>query len=163
MRRFNINKALKSLAMITDVVVIGAGPAGTTIGGKIASAGFDVLIVEKADFPGHKKACGGAISRSFFMELGLPKEIIEKESKKIVVHYSTGSVELSSESGFTVFERERFDSFLAQKAEENGARLWTSTIVTDATVKSEGATIHYKKLQREEKGKVRARFVVFAD
>ena len=33
--------------MIADVVVVGAGPAGATVGGLIASAGFDVLIMRR--------------------------------------------------------------------------------------------------------------------
>ena len=33
--------------MIADVVVVGAKPVGGTVGGLIASAGFDVLIIEK--------------------------------------------------------------------------------------------------------------------
>jgi digeranylgeranylglycerophospholipid reductase len=149
--------------MLKDVVVIGAGPAGTIIGGTLARTGSDVLIIDKADFPGHKKVCGGAISKSFFEELDLPREIIEKESNKFVVHDPTGRAELSHESGFAIIERERFDTFLAQKAVENGARLSTSTTVTDVTVNSSRAIIHCKKPQQGGNGRVEARLAVFAD
>ena len=69
--------------MIADVVVVGAGPAGATVGGLIARAGFNVLIIEKDRSPGRNKACGGAVSKSCFMKLNLPKEIIEKETVRI--------------------------------------------------------------------------------
>ncbi len=150
--------------MLKDVVVIGAGPAGTTIGEKLSMAGFEVLIVEKTDFPGQKKPCGGAISKGFFKELGLAEDkIIEKETNKLIVHQSGQSTELSYQSGFVTFERERFDSSLAQKAVEKGVNLWTSTLVKDIKITNKGAMIQYKKLLKNETGKIKARLVVFAD
>ncbi len=47
---------------IYDVVVVGAGPAGSTAAYELAGTG-DVLVVDKVPFPRHK-ACGGALCRS---------------------------------------------------------------------------------------------------
>ena len=73
--------------MKTDVVIIGAGPAGLAAGGRIAGAGFDVLIFEKSEYPGKNKICGGAVSMECFLDLKLPKKIIEKQCSKIVVNF----------------------------------------------------------------------------
>ncbi|MBW2629234.1 MAG: FAD-dependent oxidoreductase, partial [Deltaproteobacteria bacterium] len=44
-----------------DVVVVGAGPAGSTAAYHLAGS-LDVLVVDKTSFPRHK-ACGGALIR----------------------------------------------------------------------------------------------------
>jgi flavin-dependent dehydrogenase len=40
-----------------DVIVVGAGPAGSTAATLLARAGVDVLLVEKSVFP-RDKVCG---------------------------------------------------------------------------------------------------------
>ena len=44
-----------------DVIVVGAGPAGSTAGYLLAQAGLNVLIVERGQTPGSKNVSGGLI------------------------------------------------------------------------------------------------------
>jgi 2-polyprenyl-6-methoxyphenol hydroxylase-like FAD-dependent oxidoreductase len=44
-------KGIKMVGKRCDVVIIGAGPAGTTAGALIKKEGFDVVVVEKQRFP----------------------------------------------------------------------------------------------------------------
>ncbi len=44
-----------------DVIIIGAGPAGTACGYDLVAAGFSVLILDRHAFP-RKKACAGGIT-----------------------------------------------------------------------------------------------------
>src|SRR4051794_29892546 len=44
-----------------DVIVVGAGPAGSTTAFHLASAGLDVLLLEKATFP-REKVCGDGLT-----------------------------------------------------------------------------------------------------
>lgn len=44
-----------------DVIIIGAGPAGTTAGYLLGRAGFSVLLLDRKKFP-RKKACAGGIT-----------------------------------------------------------------------------------------------------
>jgi flavin-dependent dehydrogenase len=46
---------------VHDVVVVGAGPAGSALGTFLAQAGLDVLLVDKARFP-RDKVCGDLVS-----------------------------------------------------------------------------------------------------
>ena len=46
---------------IADVVVVGAGPAGTAAAIHLARAGRDVLLVDKATFP-RDKCCGDGLT-----------------------------------------------------------------------------------------------------
>ncbi len=44
-----------------DVIITGAGPAGTTAGYLLGEAGFSVLLLDRKNFP-RKKACAGGIT-----------------------------------------------------------------------------------------------------
>lgn len=57
-----------------DVIVVGAGPAGSTAGYYLAAAGLDVLVLEKSAFP-RDKVCGDGLTPRAVRELvamGLP-------------------------------------------------------------------------------------------
>ena len=45
-----------------DVVVVGAGPAGSMAAGQLASMGRDVVVIDRFDFP-RDKACGDLLSK----------------------------------------------------------------------------------------------------
>lgn len=60
-----------------DVIVVGGGPAGSATAIRLADAGLDVLLVEKARFP-RQKLCGEFISPEcleHFSELGVAGDI----------------------------------------------------------------------------------------
>src|SRR6185503_17772982 len=44
-----------------DVLVVGAGPAGSTVAHHLAQAGVDVLVLEKTTFP-REKVCGDGLT-----------------------------------------------------------------------------------------------------
>ena len=44
-----------------DVIVVGAGPAGSSAAYWLASAGLDVALVEKSSFP-REKVCGDGLT-----------------------------------------------------------------------------------------------------
>jgi flavin-dependent dehydrogenase len=44
-----------------DVIVVGAGPAGSTTAYHLAKAGLDVLLLEKTAFP-REKICGDGLT-----------------------------------------------------------------------------------------------------
>jgi geranylgeranyl reductase family protein len=46
---------------VHDVVVVGAGPAGSSCGYWLADAGWDVVVVEKKEFP-REKTCGDGLT-----------------------------------------------------------------------------------------------------
>src|SRR5262249_60964156 len=50
-----------SLADSADVIVVGAGPAGSSTAFHLAQAGLDVLLLEKSRFP-REKVCGDGLT-----------------------------------------------------------------------------------------------------
>ena len=61
-----------------DVIVVGAGPAGSTTAFYLAQAGLDVLLLEKSRFP-REKVCGdGLTPRAVKALAGMGIDISEK-------------------------------------------------------------------------------------
>ena len=52
-----------------DVVIIGAGPAGSSTAYRLAKEGFNVLFVERSNTPGSKNVFGGRIYSYPFPEI----------------------------------------------------------------------------------------------
>ncbi len=48
-----------------QVIIIGAGPAGSMAGYFLAKSGFRVLILEKSSFPRRKVCAGGLTHRAY--------------------------------------------------------------------------------------------------
>ena len=66
--------------MKRQVVIVGAGPGGSTAAFYLAKMGIDVLLLDKETFP-REKICGDAYVASlfpnFFDEMGISDELIE--------------------------------------------------------------------------------------
>lgn len=63
-----------SPAQHSDVIIVGAGPAGSTAAAYLAASGLDVQVVEKTTFP-REKVCGDGLTPRAVRELillGIP-------------------------------------------------------------------------------------------
>ena len=117
-----------------DVVVVGAGLAGLSTAYFLAAEGFEVLVVERGDFPGSKNTSGGRLYlnpvRSLFGDLWdeAPLERpVTKERLTVMSREASTTVELASSRlrqepyhSYTVL-RSRFDRWLADRVAERGA------------------------------------------
>ena len=68
-----------------DVLIVGAGPAGSTCAMFLAKKGVKVLLLDRASFP-RDKTCGDAISGKsarVLKELGLDKDLEKRDHAKI--------------------------------------------------------------------------------
>jgi geranylgeranyl reductase family protein len=123
-----------------DVIVVGAGPAGSAVAFYLATAGLDVLLLEKTHFP-REKVCGdGLTPRAVKALTGMGVPIAESDgwlrNKGLRIIGGGGRIEipwpdLSSYPGFgMVRNRLDFDEILARHAQQAGARLLEGTNVT---------------------------------
>ncbi len=127
-----------------DVVVIGAGPAGSSAAYRLAQEGIDVLLVERSNSPGSKNVFGGRIYSypfpdiypDFWKEAPIERYVTQEnlvfmtEDNSVTMKYDSSTSEGVSTQSFTAL-REKFDSWMAKKAEEAGALLITGTRVDD--------------------------------
>jgi geranylgeranyl reductase family protein len=123
-----------------DVIVVGAGPAGSATALHLARAGLDVLLLEKTTFP-REKVCGdGLTPRAVKALVGMGITLDERDGwlpNKGLRIIGGGSrlelpwPELASYPGYgLVRSRLDFDETLARAAQKAGARLIESTNVT---------------------------------
>jgi menaquinone-9 beta-reductase len=161
-----------------DVIVVGAGPAGSATAYYLASAGLDVLVLEKSHFP-REKVCGdGLAPRAVKALTGMGVPISEGDgwvrSKGLRIIGGGGRIELnwpelSSFPGYSLVRtRLDFDETLARHAEKAGARVLEGVNVTgpvrdDRTGRVTGVTAHETINGQKVERVFRGRVVVAAD
>lgn len=144
-----------------DVIIVGAGPAGSSTAYLLASAGMRVLLLDRAEFP-RNKLCGGMLSgrsqRLFTEIFGASwSPTIEYIAHGIAIyhrHALLNSLEDARPLHFT--SRIVFDAFLVGLAERQGATLRQRARVRGV----EPAT---KTVFLEHGEELRADFVIGAD
>ena len=159
---------------IFDVIVVGAGPAGTTASYILAKAGLNVVQVERGSSPGSKNVFGGILYSTVLNRLipnfweQAPVERHVKGTRIFLISARNAvSIGIDSEdhnkppynNSFTVM-RSRFDQWYARKAEESGALLLTNVVVDDL-LWYRGKVIGVKA--RGQDGELYADVVILAD
>ena len=160
-----------------DVIVVGAGPAGSATAAYLARAGVDVLLLEKANFP-REKVCGdGLTPRAVKALVGMGVPVGERDGwvRNKGLRVIGGGVrlelpwpELSSYPGYgLVRTRLDFDEILARTAQKAGARLLEGVTVTgpvlDDAGQITGVTARPTGAASEPERSYHARVVVAAD
>jgi electron transfer flavoprotein-quinone oxidoreductase len=158
-----------------DVVVVGAGPAGSAAALVAARAGRRVLLLERGETAGSKNVSGAAFYapqvldalvpgfwRTAPIERHLTRRVISFTSPEsaLAVDFRTAAWGHEPHNGFTVL-RPRFDRWLAEQAVAAGATLLASTVVDDLLRDDAGRVIGVRT--RRPDGDVTARVVVAAD
>lgn len=159
-----------------DVIVVGAGPAGSAAALVTARAGLKVLLIERGDYPGAKNVSGAVFYGSAILHELIPRWWEEAPVERHVTRRElallspTTSVSLDFQSaapgyveppfnGFTVL-RPKFDRWFASQAEKAGAFLLSSTVVDD--VLRENDRIVGVRTRRDQ-GDIRGDVVIACD
>lgn len=112
----------------TEVIVVGAGPAGISAAITVARAGYEVILIERGKFAGSKNMFGGAIYASAVKEIfpdfeksaPLERKNIEHkyailgDNDSTIVSYRKNHEEAVS---YTVI-RGKFDRWMAEEAKK---------------------------------------------
>ncbi len=166
---------------VHDVVVVGAGPAGASCGFWLADAGWDVVIVEKKEFP-REKTCGDGLTPRAVRQLadmGLEGALAGSHRYTGLRAYGFGrSIEMQwpehpnfPRYGYTI-TRHDLDGLVAARAVEAGATLIEGTevvapIVDDAAPATAPlptlAGVSVKDKGTGRSGAIKARYLVVAD
>ena len=123
-----------------DIVIVGAGPAGSTASYLLKSYGFNVLLIDKDTFP-RKKLCGGIIThKTLELMRGVFGETIASLEERGVLDYRADYYEAYYRSKLIVrksvypplyfVDREVYDTFLLEKARGAGVDILEGAKVT---------------------------------
>jgi len=126
-----------------DVVVVGAGPAGSTTAHRLASAGKHVLLLDKARFP-RDKPCGGGLTIRAVRQIPVsPDPVVEHVVDRMAfrLRYATRFERKGREPLVLMTQRRRLDHYLVERAAEAGAEFRDGVKVADVIVDEEGARV----------------------
>jgi geranylgeranyl reductase family protein len=112
-----------------DVIVIGAGPGGSTAARSLAMSGLDVCLIDKDEFP-RDKPCGGGFSRSIIDDFSYLKprttEFLKGVARIGVLHSPNRRIILEGRVDMALALRMDFDYVLFQEAVSAGASSFTN-------------------------------------
>lgn len=144
-----------------DIIVIGAGPAGSMAARYAATQGVSVLVLEKDRDVGYPVRCGEAVSKE-----GV-EEFIDSDERWIRAHIkkfsfiapdeTEVSLKFDSKQEGYVLERRIFDYELAKSAVDEGAQILTRAYVNGLLFddgKVSGVKFEYNGDQKEAKAKI---------
>ena len=137
------------------VAVVGGGPAGASAADALAQQGVETFLIErKLD---NCKPCGGAIPLCMIDEFDLPKDIVDRQVKKMTMISPTNKEvqigqTLKDDEFIGMVRREVLDDFLRQRAKKNGATLINGLFMgmTLPTNKGESYVLTYNDYEGEE-------------
>jgi geranylgeranyl reductase family protein len=159
----------------TDVLVVGAGPGGSSAAYHLARHGIDVTIAEKAAFP-REKVCGdGLTPRSVKAILDMGVDVDDARFERVIglrVHARRTTIQLPWPDLTTfppfglVMPRDGFDQLLAQRAVKAGARLLERTEVVEPLFR-DGYVTGARVRDADDRGaaptEISARYVIAGD
>jgi electron transfer flavoprotein-quinone oxidoreductase len=134
-----------------DVIIVGAGPAGSACAYVLAKAGKNVLVIERGDAAGTKNVSGGRLY-TYALELVEPGLCNEAMLERKVVReqimlltektgitidcFDAGANLAGGEAQSYTVLRASFDEWFAGKAEEQGAMIATGILVDDLIIEA---------------------------
>lgn len=147
-----------------DVIIAGAGPAGSAAAHVLAAKGYSVLVVDKAAFP-RPKLCGGLLTwktvrllerlHAIPVRTLIDTRVVDTVSDRFsLFHRERLITQGRSAYPFHLVNRTAFDTLLLDRAREAGA-----VVVEDCTVQQCDPDGRLWTTQ----GEVRGRYVVGAD
>ena len=122
-----------------DVIVVGAGPAGSYTACELASRGYDVAVFEEKSAPGVNACCTGIISIECFESLDPGDDVILARAKSASFFSPSGKslrVQTEHDRAYVV-DRPLLDRSLAARAQSRGAEYFLSSRVVDILPKQD--------------------------
>ncbi|MEG3225136.1 MAG: digeranylgeranylglycerophospholipid reductase [Methanobacteriales archaeon Met13] len=155
--------------IVTDVLVIGAGPAGSSAAKHAALNGAEVLMIDKKSEIGAPKRCAEGVSKEGLKQLGIepnPRWVTKELSGVRMVSPNGTDVVLDDEkvklpeAGY-ILERKAFDKYMAMDAGRAGVQIMIKTLATGIERDGDGIIVYAEHMGYSLK--IQTKIVIAAD
>lgn len=139
-----------------DVIVVGAGPAGSAAALKAASMGAKTLVLERGSEPGAKNVSGAMVRVDELKVFDVKNIPVEREVKRVRLSLGNSgevSLEIKPRERLINVGRLKLDRWMASQAESAGALVLTKTTVLK--LKPEGVVT--------DRGEVQGKVIILAE
>ena len=151
------------VCLMYDVIVVGAGPAGSTAAKVLAEKGLHVLLVERHKLPRYKSCSGVLIQKTmdlvrryFGEDVPLSATCTPVENRGMIFTDDKGREFRFEQGGLNVW-RSSFDNWLTEQAAASGAEVRDSTSAISCEEQEDSITV---KLCGESTYTETARYVI---
>lgn len=152
---------------VTDIAVVGGGPAGLFAAKSAVERGSNVLLFESKEKIGFHEHCAGLLSVDGLESLeltNLPSDVIQNNNIIGARIYSPSGNLVTVSKGSTtayVVDRVRFNQYLSSLAEEKGVKIKTSTSILN--IKRNGNGVVLQTGKKTLSVKTQAKLAIFAE
>ena len=113
-----------------DVVIIGAGPVGSTIAYYLTNLGFKISLIEKKKDIGQPLQCAGILSNHIVDYNDFPQEIILNTVKGAFLHTKNYILNVKKDNSVAyVIDRIKYDQYLFKRALDNNVDFINQKVV----------------------------------
>lgn len=149
-----------------DVLVIGAGPAGSSAARAAAKKGLKTIFIDKREEIGNPVQCAEGIGEYLFpyLPFKIPEEQLIWKMDGIYFQTDDISIEKTGEfwQGYSV-DRIKFDKWVSEEAVNTGAELWKNAELLDLEIDEED-NVKTAIVKKDKKNiKINPKIVIAAD
>src|SRR6266849_3048231 len=111
-----------------DVLIVGAGPAGSFAAERLARGGARVALFDGRP-AGEPKACGGGVTSKALKAWPHLLEAVGRTIDELDMYSPSGKhLHMKLDEPFAVYSRIAFDTFLCERARKGGAEVFAEKI-----------------------------------
>ena len=121
-----------------DVLIIGAGPAGSFAAERLARGGARVALFDGRP-EGDAKACGGGVTSKALRAWPFLAEAAGRIVHEVEMYSpSGGHIRLELRDPFAIYSRRTFDSYLCERARRAGAEIFAGRVTASSEKNDDG-------------------------
>ncbi len=130
-----------------DVIIVGAGPAGSTAARHCGLKGLKTLLLEKEKIPRYKPCAGGiTFAAAKELDFDIPDDLIERKCHGMRIVFGKFKNHVTEEHPLAyMVTRSLFDEYLVEKAVTAGAEIQDSETCLSVTPDREKVSVYTSK------------------
>ncbi|HEY5258618.1 MAG TPA: NAD(P)/FAD-dependent oxidoreductase [Candidatus Baltobacteraceae bacterium] len=145
-----------------ELVVVGAGPAGSTAAREAARGGASAVVLEKDAVVGSKRVCAAGLRPGFCETFDLPRTLVHCDTPRLALFDVAGvEREVFFGPGHTT-TREELDGEIARQAVRAGAQIRTGMLYRGFTRDGDRTIVEYADAEAGSRRRISARNLFLA-